>query len=90
MRHATESIYKGIVLPKMLYCSTKFLRISDTMGNKFKYLQVRAIKIIDGCPLCHQEPGFMTLLNQKNFKAALLIFKCLHGTAFTKFASYCE
>ena len=32
---AAESVYKAIVLPKMLYCSTPVLKTSDTMVNKF-------------------------------------------------------
>ena len=88
--HAAESIYKAIVLPIMLYCSTLTLKISDTMGKKFENLQVRAIKIIHHHPELDQERGYMTILNQKNFKADLLIFKCLQGTTIPNFASYSE
>ena len=44
--HAAQSIYKAIILPKMLYCCTTTLKISDTMGKKLENLQARAIKII--------------------------------------------
>ena len=32
-KFAAESVYKAIVLPKILYCSTPVLKISDTMVN---------------------------------------------------------
>ena len=67
--HAAESIYKTIVLPKMLYCSTPTLKISDTMGKKFENLQARAIKIIHHHPEFDQERGYMTMLNRKSLKA---------------------
>ena len=43
MRHllsncAAESVYKAIVLPKILYCSTPVLKASDTIVNKFERL----------------------------------------------------
>ena len=88
--HAAESIYKAIVLPKMLYCSTPILKISDTMNKKFENLQARAIKIIHHHPEFDQEHGYMTILNQKKFKADLLIFKCLQGTTIPNFESYGE
>ena len=47
---AAESVYKAIVLPKILYCSTPVLMVSDTMANKFERLQRRAIKIIYNQP----------------------------------------
>ena len=47
---AAESVYKAIVLPKILYCSTPVLKVSDTMENKFERLQTSAIKII------HKQP----------------------------------
>ena len=89
-RHAAESVYKVTVLPKMLCCSRTFRRILDTMGNKFENLQAKASKIIYCCPQCRQEHGFLTILNHKKVKAALLMFECLHETAVTNFASYCE
>ena len=88
--HAAESIYKAIVLPKMLYCSTPTLKISDTMGKKFENLQARAIKIIHHHSEFDQEHGYMTIFNQKKFKAGILIFKCLQGTTIPNFASYAE
>ena len=88
--HAAESIYKAIVLPKMLYYSTLSLKISDTMGKKFENLQTRAIKIIHHDPEFDQERGYMTIFNQKKIKADLLIFKCLQGSTIQNFASYGE
>ena len=90
MSNAAESIYTAIVLPKMLYCYTPILKISDTMGKKFENLQVRAIKIIHHHSEYDQERGYMTILNQKKFKADLLIFKCLQGTNISNFAFYGE
>ena len=88
--HAAESIHKAIVFPKMRYCSIPALKISDTVGKKFKNLQGRAIKIIHHHPEFDQEHGYMMILNQKKFKADLLIFKCLQRTAIPNFASYTE
>ena len=88
--HAAESIYKAIVLPKMLYCSAPTLKISDTMGRKFENLQARAIKIIHHHSEFDQERGYMTIFNKKKFKAGILIFKCLQGTTIPNFASYAE
>ena len=88
--HAAESIYKAIVLPKILYCSTPILKISDTMDKKFENLQTRAIKIINRRPECDQECRFMSVSNQKKYKADLLMFKCLQGTTVENFASYGE
>ena len=88
--HAAESIYKATVLPKMLYCSTPILKISDTMGKKFENLQARAIKIIHHHPEFDQEHGYMTISNQKKFKEDLLIFKCLQGATIPNFESYGE
>ena len=88
--HTAESIYEAIVLPKMLYCSIPTLKISETMGKKFENLQARAIKIIHHHSEFDQERGYMMILNQKKFKADLLIFKCLQGTAIPNFASYAE
>ena len=87
--HAAESIHKAIVFPKMRYCSIPALKISDTVGKKFKNLQGRA-KIIHHHPEFDQEHGYMMILNQKKFKADLLIFKCLQRTAIPNFASYTE
>ena len=88
--YAAESIYKAIELPKMLYCSTLTLKISDTMGKKFENLLAKAIKIIHHHSEYDQERGYMTILNQKKFKADLLIFKCLQGTNIPNFAFYGE
>ena len=60
------------------------------MGNKFENLQAKASKIIYCCPQCRQEHDLLTILNHKKVKAALLMFECLHETAVTNFASYCE
>ena len=90
MSHAAESINKATVLPKMLYCSTPSVKISDTMGKKFENLQARAIKIIHHHPEFDQEHGHMTILNQKKFKADLLISKCSQGTTIPNFESYGE
>ena len=68
---AAQSIYKVVILPKMLYCSTPTLKISDKLGKKFENLQARAIKIIHPCPEYDQERRYMTILNQKKFKADL-------------------
>ena len=85
---AVESVYKAMVLPKILYCSTPVLKISDTMVNKFEWLQRNAIKIIHNQPKSCKECGFMTILNQKRFQASILIFKYLQGTAIPHFTSY--
>ena len=89
-KFAAESVYKAIVLPKILYCSTPVLKISDTMVNKFEQLQRSAIKIIHNQPKKCKECGFMTIQNQKKFKAATQIFKCLQGTAVPNLTSYIE
>ena len=78
--HAAESIYKAIVLLKMLYCSVPTLNISNTMGKKFKNPQESAIKIIHHRSEYDQERRYMTIINLKKFKADLLIFKYLQGT----------
>ena len=95
MRHslsnfAAESVYKAIVLPKILYCSTPVLKVSDTMANKFERLQKRAIKIIHNRRQSCKECGLMTIQNQKTFKAAIQIFKYLQETAIQHLASYIE
>ena len=54
------------------------------MGKKFESIQARAIKIIHHHPEFDQERRYMTILNQKKFKADLLIFKCLQGTTILK------
>ena len=74
----------------MLYWSIPTLKISETMGKKFENLQARAIRIIHHHAEFDQERGYMMILNQKKFKADLLIFKCLQGTAIPNFASYAE
>ena len=86
---AAESVYKAIVLSKILYCSTPFLMVSDTMANKFERLQRRAIKIIYNQPKSCKECGLMTIQNQKKFKASMIIFKCLQRT-IPNFASYID
>ena len=78
--HAAEVIYRGNVLTKMLNCSSPTLKISETMGTKFEKIQARAVKSIYLHPEYDQEHNYMTILNQKKFKADLLIFKCLQGT----------
>ena len=88
--HAAELIYKAFVLPKMLYCSTPTLRISERMGKKFENIQARAVKITHPHPEYDQEHKYMTILNQKKFKADLLIFKCLQGTNIPNFVCYGE
>ena len=87
---AAESVYKSIVLSKILYCSTPVLMVSDTMANKFERLQRRAIKIIYNQPKICKECGLMTIQNQKKFKASMIIFKCLQGTSIPNFASYID
>ena len=72
---AAESVYEAIVLPKILYCSTPVLKVSDTMANKFERLQRSAIKIIHKQPKSCKECGLMTIQNQKKFKAAIQIFQ---------------
>ena len=87
---AAEAVYKSIVLPKILYCSTSFLKVSDTMANKFERLQARAIKIIHKQPKSCKECGIMTIQNLKKFKVTIQIFKCLQGTSIPNLASYIE
>ena len=83
---AAESVYKAIVLPKISYCSTPVLMVSDTMANRFERLQRRAIKIIYNQPKrCKKECGLMTIQNQKKLKASMIIFKCLQGNFYSKF-----
>ena len=74
----------------MLHCSTPTLKISDAMGKKLKNLHARPIKIVHHRPEYDQECRFMTMFNQKKFKADLLIFKCLQGTTIPNFASFGE
>ena len=95
MRHslstfAAESVYKAIVLPKILYCSTSVLVVSDTMANKYERLQKSAIKIIHKQPKDSKECGLMSIQDHKKFKAAIQIFKCLQETAIPNLASYIQ
>ena len=88
--NAAELIYKAIALPKMLYCSTPTLKISEILGRKFEKIQARAVKIICPYPEYDQGHKYMTILDQKKFKADLLIFKCLQGTNVQNCACYGE
>ena len=93
MRHslsdlAVESMYKAMVLPVILYCSNPVLKVSDTMANKFGRLQRSALKIIHNQSKSCKECGPMTLLYQKSYKAAIIMFKCLQGIAILHFTSY--
>ena len=76
-----------MVLPKIVYCLNPVLKVSETMAHKFERIQKDAIKIIHSQSKSCRECGLMTILNQKRYKAALLMFKCLQGTALPHFAS---
>ena len=58
------------------------------MANKLVRLLRNAIKIIHNQPKSCKECGLMTILNQKRYKASILIFKCLRGAAIPHFTTY--
>ena len=47
-RSAAESVYKTVIVPGILYCSTPVLKVTETDCRKFESLQNRALKIIHG------------------------------------------
>ena len=78
-RSATESVYKALIVPGILYCSTPALKIAETDCRNFESFQNRALKIIcekkeKGCKLIQIEKN-------NNYKACLLAFKCLKRTS---------
>ena len=87
---AAKSVYSAHVLPTILYCSTPVLNVSETMTQKFEKLREKAQKIIYYSANQNRENRFCSILNQKKFKAACLIFKCLQGTSIPAFSTYAE
>ena len=85
---AVKSVYTAMVLPKVIYCSNPVIKVSETMANKYERLQSSAVKIIYKQPKSCRECGFLTIQNQKRYKAAILMFQCIQGAAIPHFTSY--
>ena len=78
-RSAAESVYKAVIVPGILYCSTPILKIAETDCRKFESLQNRALKIIYGKQ--QKDCKLMSIESNKKYKACLLVFKCLKRTS---------
>ena len=78
-RSATESVYKAVIVARILYCSTPALKIAKTDGRKFESLQNRAFKIIYGKQ--QKDCKSMSIKRNQKYKAYLLAFKCLKRTS---------
>ena len=78
-RSAAESVYKAVIVPGILYCSTPVLKIAETDCRKFESLQNRALKIIYGKQ--QKDCKLMSIESSKKYKACLLVFKCLKRTS---------
>ena len=78
-RSAAESVYKIVIVPGILYCSTPVRKIAETDCRKFESLQNRALKIIHGKQ--QKDCKSMSIESNKKYKACLLALKCLKRTS---------
>ena len=78
-RSATESVYKALIVPGILYCSTPALKIAEADNREFESLQNRALQII--CRKQQKDCKLMLIERNKKYKFYLLAFKCLKRTS---------
>ena len=74
-KSATESVYKAVIVPGILDCSTPVLKIAETDCRRFESLQNMAVKIVHGKQL--KDCKLMSIDRCKKYKAYLLVFRCL-------------
>ena len=78
-KSATKSIYKAVIVPGILYCSTPVLKIAEIDCRRFDSPQNRALKIIYGKQ--QKDCKLMSIDSSKKYKARLLVFSCLKRTS---------
>ena len=80
-----ETIYKMMILPLMLYCSSIYLKLSTTNQEKFERIQIRASKVINSQRSSVRLPSVNEIRNRS---CVLEVFKCLNGLARKAFQDY--
>ena len=85
--HVATSIYNMMIKPKITYCSTIYLRISQHHKSKIEKIQSRAISIINRGNTKVTLPTLFTTIRRK---AVIEVFKCLSHTAPEPFDNYFE
>ena len=84
--YSAEKIYKVMILPIMLYCSSIFVGMPALKKQKFENIQQKVLSIING-----KSKNYIQLPSVKyirNKRCTIEVFKCLSGIAPTAFEGH--
>ena len=81
----TETIYKLMNLPVMLYCSTSFIDVSESRKQRFENIQNRDLKVVNGQRNSVKLPRVNYVRNRN---CEIEVFKCVNGLAPSVYDDY--